>query len=71
VARVALGEAGAHRIGHRHRTVAVADVDLDLAAPQAGCDLDLGQDDSLGLDLPQALGDLRLGNAEHPQRVAV
>ena len=68
---MALGESGAHRLRGRRGRVAVADVDLDLAAPQAGGDLDLGQGDPLPLHLAHALGDLRLGDAEHAQRVAV
>ena len=71
VALVALGEASPHRFGRRRRLVAVADVDLDLAAAQAGGDLDLRQGDALRLHLAQALGDLGLGDAEHAQRVAV
>jgi hypothetical protein len=50
--------------------VAVAHVDLDLAATQAGRDLDLRQRYALLLlDLAQALGDLGLRSAEHAQRV--
>ncbi len=71
MALVALGEAGAHSLGRAGGLVAVAHVDLDLAAAQAGRDLDLGQRDPVALHLAQALGDLRLGDAEHPQRVAV
>jgi len=59
------------RLRRRRGRVAVAHVDLDLAAAQAGGDLDLGQRHAVGLDLTQALGDLRLRHAEHPQRVAV
>ncbi len=68
---MALGEAGPHGLGGARRLVAVADVDLDLAAAQAGGDLDLGQGDPALLHLAQALGDLGLGDAEHAQRVAV
>ena len=68
---VALGEPAADRLGGRRRLVAVADVDLDLAAPQAGGDLDLRQGDPVLLHLAQALGDFGLGDAEHAQRVAV
>ena len=67
---MALPEALAHRVGDRLRLVAVADVDLDLAAAQAGGDLDRPDVDPVPLDLAQALGDLRLRHAEHPQRVA-
>ena len=68
---MALGEARAHRLGDGRRLVAVADVDLDLPAAQAGRDLDLGQRHPLLLHLAQALGDFGLGDAEHAQRVAV
>ena len=65
-----LDQPAADRLGDRERLVAVADVDLDLAAPQAGGDLDRLQLHPAGLHLPQALGDLRLRHAEHPHRVA-
>ena len=67
--RVALGEAGAHGLRGPGALVPVADVDLDLAAPQAGRDLHLRQRHPLVLHLAQALRDLGLGDAEHPQRV--
>ena len=70
VALVVCAQALADRLGGRRRLVAVADVDLDLAAAQAGRDLDLLERDPVGLDLAQALGDFGLGDAEHPQRVA-
>ncbi len=71
MALVALGESRPHRVGGACRLAAIANVDLDLAAAQAGGDLDLGQGDPARLHLTQAFGDLGLGHAEHAQRVSV
>ena len=59
----------AHRLGDRRRLGPVAHVDLDLAASQAGGDLDRAQVHPARFDLAQALGDLRLGDAEHAHGV--
>ena len=67
---MAVDETGADRLGDRSGVVPVAHVDLDLAAAQAGGDLDRVQLDSPVLDLAQALGDLRLGDAEHAHGVS-
>ena len=49
----------------------MADLDLQLAAAQAGRDLERREVDVSPLDLAQRLGDLRLGDAEQAQRVAL